>query len=67
MEETINIEKMHKELLALKKEVQFIKSHMAEIEVIMTPEEEIQLGETLGLHEKGKTKRFEDLKKELGD
>ena len=67
MVETINMEKMYKEILALRKEIQIIKNHMIEIDVIMTPEEEAQLEETLELHKKGKTKRFEDLKAELGD
>jgi len=55
------------EILALRREVQLIKNHMTEIDVIMTPEEETQLEETLELHKIGKTKRFENLKKELGD
>jgi len=67
MAETINMEKMYREILALRKEVHDIKSHMVEIDVIMTPEEEAQLEETLELHKKGKTKRFEDLRAELGD
>jgi len=67
MIETINMEKMYREILALRKEVHDIKNHMVEIDVIMTPEEEAQLEETLELHKKGKTRRFEDLKKELGD
>jgi hypothetical protein len=67
MAETINMEKVYRELLALRREVHDIKNHMVEIDVIMTPEEEAQLEETLELHKKGKTKRFEDLKAELGD
>ena len=67
MAETINMEKMCREILALRMEVQTIKNHMAEIDVIMAPEEEIQLEETLELHKKGKTRRFEDLKAELSD
>ena len=67
MIETINMEKMYREILALRKEVHDIKNHMVEIDVIMTPEEETRLEETLELHKKGKTKRFEDLKAELGD
>ena len=67
MTETISMEKMYREILALRKEVHDIKSHMVEIDVIMTSEEEAQLEETLELHKKGKTKRFEDLKAELGD
>jgi hypothetical protein len=67
MVETINMEKMYREILALRKEVHDIKNHMVEIDVIMTPEEEAQLEETLELHKKGKTRRFEDLKAELSD
>lgn len=67
MAETINMERMYREILALRKEVQTIKNRMVEIDVIMTPEEEPQLEETLELHKKGKTKRLEDLKKEFGD
>ena len=67
MAETINMEKMYREILALRREVQLIRNHMVNIEVIMAPKEEIQLEETLELHKRGKTKRFEDLKKELGD
>lgn len=67
MTETINMGKMYKEILALRKEVHDIKNHMVEIDVIMTPEEESQLEETLELHGKGKTRRLEDLKAELGD
>ena len=67
MPEIINIEKMHKELLALRKEVQSIKNQMAKMDLIMTPEEETKLEEALEEHKKGKTKRFEDLKKELND
>jgi hypothetical protein len=67
MSETVNMEKVYRELLALRKEVHDIKNHMVEIDVIMTLEEESQLEETLELHKKGKTKRFEDLKAELGD
>ena len=58
---------MYKELLALRKEIQFIKTHMVEIDMIMTPEKETQLEEALEEHKKGRTKRLEDLKKELGD
>ena len=61
------MEKVYREILALRKEVQIIKNHMVDIDIIMTPEEETQLVETIELHKKGKTKRIEDLKKEFGD
>jgi hypothetical protein len=67
MEEIINIEKMYKEILALRKEVHDIRNHMVEIDIIMTPEEEAQLEETLELHKEGKTRKIEKLKAELGD
>ncbi len=67
MTETINMEKMYREILALRKDVHDIKDHMADIDVIMTPEEEAQLEETIELHKQGKTKRLEDLKKEMSD
>jgi uncharacterized transporter YbjL len=67
MAETINMEKMYKEILALRKEIEIIRNHMVEIDIIMTPEEEAQLEETLELHKIGKTKKIDDLKKELGD
>jgi len=67
MAETINMERMYREILALRREVQIIKNHMVEIDVIMTPEEETQLEETIDLHKKGKTRKLDDLKKELGD
>lgn len=67
MAEIINMEKMYKEILALRKEVQFIKNRMVDIDLVMTSEEEVVLGEALEEHRKGKTKKVEELKKELGD
>jgi O6-methylguanine-DNA--protein-cysteine methyltransferase len=67
MPETANMDKMYRELVALRKEVQFIKNRMIDIELVMTSEDEELLGEALEEHKKGKTKRYEDLKKELGD
>ncbi len=67
MGEAIDMKKMYRELLALRKEVSFIKNHVINMEVVMTSEEENQLKGTLEEHRKGKTKRIEDLKIELGD
>ncbi|MBS3077513.1 hypothetical protein J4233_04545 [Candidatus Pacearchaeota archaeon] len=67
MTETASIEKVYMELLALKKEIDFIKTRIMDIEVVMTSEEEAQLEDALEQHKKGKTKKLEDLKKELGD
>lgn len=65
MPETINMEKMYKELLAIREEVQFIKTHMFGPDTIMTTEEERYERAVGGLKE-NKTTSLEDLKKELG-
>jgi|TARA_Y100000296_G_C5114024_1_gene226726 hypothetical protein len=67
MVEIVNMEKMYKELIALKKEVHFIKTHMFDSDSIMTAEEEVQLEKALEEHEQGKTISLEDLKEELGN
>ncbi|MEK6928958.1 MAG: hypothetical protein AABW65_03320 [Nanoarchaeota archaeon] len=67
MTETVNMDKLYRELLALRREVQFIKNRMIEIEIVMSPKEEVLLEEALEEHRKGKTKRTEDFRKELGD
>ena len=54
------------ELKSLKKEVTFIKKHMVNVDMFMTPEEEERLTEALEEHKKGKTISLEDLKKEIG-
>jgi len=67
MQETINMEKLYGQILTLRKEIQFIKNLMIDIELVMTPDEEVILDQAIEEHRKGKTKRYEDLRKELGD
>ena len=55
MTEIVNMDKLYRELLALRREVHYIKNKMADIDMFMTPEEEIQLEETLEEHKQGKT------------
>jgi uncharacterized coiled-coil DUF342 family protein len=66
MTETANIDKLYKELLALRKEVQFIKNHMFDPDTIMTAEEEKRYERAMEELEEGKTTSLEDLKEELG-
>lgn len=66
MPETINMERMYKELLALRREVQFIKTHMFDPDTIMTTEEEERYERAMQELSEGKTTSLEDLKKELG-
>jgi hypothetical protein len=67
MAEVVNLEKMYHELLALRKEVQSLRNRMIEIELVMTADDENLLNEVLEEHRIGKTRNYEDLKKELGD
>ena len=65
MEETINSERIYKEILALKAEVNFIKTHMFDPDTIMTTEEEERFERAMKEYKEGKTISLEDLKKEL--
>ena len=65
MSETINMEKMYTELLALRREVQFIKTHMFDPDTIMTTEEEERFERAMKEYKERKTIPLEDLKKEL--
>lgn len=66
MAEIINLEKMYKELLALRKEVQFIKNHIVDQDTIMTAEEEERYEKAMQEYKEGGTISLEDLKKEIG-
>ncbi|MDP4039294.1 MAG: hypothetical protein Q8P57_01830 [Candidatus Pacearchaeota archaeon] len=66
MAETINIAKMYRELLALRKEILFIKTHMFDPDTIMTTEEEERFARAMNEYKEGKFVPLEDLKKELG-
>ena len=66
MAETINMEKMYREILALRKEVQFIKTHMFDPDTIMTTDEEERFERAMEEYKEKKTTSFEELKKELG-
>ncbi len=66
MAEIINIEKMYREILALRREVQFIKMHMFDPDTIMTTEEEERYERAMQELKEDKTTSLEDLKKELG-
>lgn len=67
MEKIISMEKVYAELVAMRKEIDIIKSRVMELEVVMTSDEEEMLENTLDLHTRRKTKKLEDLKREIGD
>jgi hypothetical protein len=64
MAETVNMEKMYNELLALKSEVHYIKTHMVDADTILTEEENVELDESLKEFEEGKASSLEDIKKD---
>ena len=66
MSEMINMEKVYRELLAIREEVQFIKTHMFDPDTIMTTEEEERYERAMRELKENKTTSLEDLKKELG-
>ena len=59
------MERMYRELLSLRKEVQFIKTHMFDPDTIMTTEEEERFERAMKEYKEGKFISLEDLKKEL--
>jgi len=66
MTEAVTMNMVYDELRSMKKELNYIKEHMVDVDMFLTPEEEERLNEALEEHKKGKTISLEDLKKELG-
>ncbi len=66
MTEAVTMNMVYDELRSMKKELNYIKEHMVDVDMFLTPEEEERLNEALEEHKKGKTISLENLKKELG-
>ena len=66
MTEAVTINKVYNELRSMKKEINYIKEHMIEVDMFLTIEEEALLDEALEEHKKGKTISLANLRKELG-
>lgn len=66
MAEIINVERIFKELLAIRSEMHFIKTHMFDPDTIMTTEEEERYDRAMKELQEGKTTSLKDLEKELG-
>ena len=56
-----------KELKTIKEDLEYIKVHMVDIDMILTPEEEEILEEGLKEFEDGKTISLSDLKRDRGE
>ena len=60
------LEKIHKELKTLRRDIVFIKKHMFDPDTIMTTEEGRRFEQSMKELKKGKTTSLSELKKELG-
>ncbi|PIO04294.1 hypothetical protein COT48_01190, partial [Candidatus Woesearchaeota archaeon CG08_land_8_20_14_0_20_47_9] len=63
--ETTISKEILKDLKVIKKDLGFIKAHMIDADVILTPKEEARLEESLEEYRKGKTVSLEAFEKEM--
>ncbi len=54
------------ELKTIREDLDYIKKHMVDVDIILTPEEEKRLEESLKEYKEEGTTRLEDFEKELG-
>ena len=62
MQEISDVSKIYEALIELKKEVDFIKNHMIDIDVVLTQGENVELVESLNDLKAGKVFSLEDIK-----
>jgi t-SNARE complex subunit (syntaxin) len=65
--ENAEISDIRNDLKKLLKEVEFIKNHMVDVDMLLTPEEEARLEEGIEDYFEGRAVDWEDLKKEMKD
>ncbi len=65
MTQTIIPKEVTTELRAIRKDLNYIKMHMVDVDTILTPEEEIKLEESLREYKEGKATLLEDFEKEI--
>lgn len=63
-EATIPKELVH-EIKAIREDLDYIKEHMVDVDMILTPKEEARLKESLKEYEEGKATTLEDFEKEM--
>ena len=61
----ITIDKVNENVLKLMREVEYIRKHMVDVDVILTSEEEERLDESLRDYEEGRAVSLEDFEKEM--
>ncbi len=65
MSET-TLQVIHEELKAIKSDLAYVKKHMLDVDSILTEEDHEALKQAEKEHQKGKTIKLKDLKKQLG-
>ncbi|HIH10343.1 MAG TPA: hypothetical protein HA254_06800 [Candidatus Diapherotrites archaeon] len=66
MSEAAALEQLTAELKAIRHDVEYIKEHMVDVDMILTKGEEKRLEESLSEYRQGKAVRLEDFEKEMG-
>jgi len=64
---TITIEKIYDELKGIKREIHYIRTHMIDSDTVLTPQEEVELNESLKDLERNNTSSLEDIKRDRED
>ncbi len=64
MTEVITMDKVYRELMMLKRELDAMKQRMVEVEVFLTPDEEARLEESLEEYRQGKSVSLKNFKRE---
>lgn len=63
--ETAFEKRIMRKLEELQAEVEYIKEHMVDVDILLTPEEELVVEEALEAYRTGNTVSLEELKREL--
>lgn len=59
----VTIDLVYDEVKSLKKDIDYIKKHMVNVDLFLTTEEEVRLEETLEAHARGETTPLEEFRK----
>ncbi len=66
MAEVVTVKTLHNEVVELKKEVEYIKNHMLDPDMVMTPEENERFEQSMQDLADGKAVPLDQVKRELG-
>lgn len=60
------VDQILQELKGIRKDLRYIKEHMVDVDMIITPKEEARIEQALKEYKEGKTTSLKDVKLELG-